>query len=235
MRWVKVDLDGTPRRYLLFQRHHAARPYRLVKDARARRLESVASSEFFFDLDTGALAKLKGDKHARSGRFFRWLFRDYLDKRLFFQFEARKEIRSKRIVQAAGLATPECVAWGVSLNPRNPLGSLLLMDHVEDAVTGAHYFSRLPEADRPAFLSRLCDDLMRLARAGYVHRDLHMNNFLCRPSGALIWVDTHVRPLPRGRRAGWRAMVRSISHRGLLDESYRDALHREMKRRWREG
>ena len=235
MRWVRVDLDGTSHRYLLFQRRPGARPYRLIKDARSRRLESVASSEFYFDRDTGAIAKLKGDKHARSGRFFRWLFRDYLDKRLFFQFEARKEIRSKQIVQAAGLSTPECVAWGVSFNPRNALGSLLLMDHVEGAVTGAHYFSCLPEADRPAFLMRLCDDLMRLARTGYVHRDLHMNNFLCRPCGTIIWVDTHVRPLPVGRRAKWHALCRSVNHRGLLNETYREWMLQEMKRQWMIG
>lgn len=62
-----------------------------------------------------------------------------------------------------------------------------------------------------------------------------MNNFLCRPSGTIIWVDTHVRPLPRGRRAKWRAMYRSINQRGLLNETYREWVHQEMKKRWMAG
>lgn len=224
-----------PRVYLMFGLRQRALPGRLAKDERCRRLESVASSEFYFDSQAGVLAKLKGDKHSRSGNFLRWLFRDYLDKRLFLQFEARKEIRSKRVVQRAGLVTPECVAWGVSLNPLNPQGSLLLMDHVDNAVTGGEYFSRLSPAERQVFLVRLCDDIMALARSGYVHRDLHMNNFLCRPCGTIVWVDTHVRPLPRGKRAKWRSIYRSISQRGFLDGEYREYIHQEVKRRWIEG
>lgn len=200
MRIVKVCLGGKCWRYLLFQDDHAMRSYQLVKDSRARRLEGMASSKFYFDLGTGALAKLKNDKYRRRESFLRWLFRDYLDKRLFFQFEARKEIRSKRLLQGAGLATPECVAWGVSLNPFNSQGSLLLMDHVNDAITGAEYFSQLTDGGRVDFLGRFCDDLIKLAKAGYVHRDLHMNNLLCNPEGEIIWVDTHVRPLPLGKR-----------------------------------
>jgi tRNA A-37 threonylcarbamoyl transferase component Bud32 len=172
LRLVTLDFEGAKRRFVLFEYEGQGRLLRLVKDDRSRLLEGMASSEFFFDVESCALAKVKRDKYRGHKRPLRWLFRDYLDKRLFFQFEARKEIRSKRIVQAAGLVTPDCVAWGVSLNPRNPLGSVLLMDHVDDAVTGAEFFRRLEEAERYVFLERICDDLMRLARAGYVHRDL---------------------------------------------------------------
>ncbi|WP_346798660.1 lipopolysaccharide kinase InaA family protein [Halomonas sp. Bachu 37] len=232
MRLTKITINGTSRRYLLFQQRGRPHSYQLDKDAHARRLDGAASSEFYFDSQSGALAKFKADKYSRSNKFLRWLLRDYIEKRLFFQFDARKEVRSLRIIRAAGLSTPECMAWGVSFDKRNRLGSLLVMEHVANAVTGAEYFTQLPEEQRHTFLTRLCDELLRLASIGYVHRDLHMENFLCRPNGEIVWIDTHVRSLPRGKRAQRQVVYRSVSQLGLLDEPYRDWLHTEMKRRW---
>ena len=233
MRLVTLDFEGVKSRFVLFEYEGQGRSLRLVKDDRARLLEGIASSEFFFDVESGALAKVKRDKYRGRKRPLRWLFRDYFEKRLMFQFEARKEIRSQRAVRAAGLVTPRCVAWGLSFNPFNRRGSLLLMEHVQDVVTGEQHFASLEVAGREAFLMRFCGDLMRLARAGYAHRDLHMNNLLCTPRGEIIWVDTHVRPLPRSKRGKWREVYRSISNPRLLDEDWREWLHQEMKRRWK--
>lgn len=235
MKFTAVQVDGRRRGYLLFEYVGAYTPLNLAKDERSRLLEQVASSEFYFDESTGALAKVKSDKYDWRRNPFRWFWRDYFEKRLLFQFEARKEIRSKKVVRLAGLVTPDCVAWGLSLNPFNRRGSLLLMEHVHGVVTGEQYFTGLGEVDRMAFLSQFCEDVMKLARAGYVHRDLHMNNVLCKPSGSIVWVDTHVKPLPLGKRAKWRAIYRSISNRRLLDDHYRQWIHDDMKQRWMAG
>lgn len=233
MRFVSLDFEGVKRTFLLFEYENKARSMRLIKDDRARLLEAIASSEFFFDVDSGALAKVKRDKYRGRKRPLRWFFRDYLEKRLLFQFEARKEIRSQRVLRAAGLTTPSCMAWGLSFNPFNRLGSLLLMEHLTGVVTGEQHFTALDDRERLVFLAHFCEDLMRLARAGYAHRDLHMNNLLCTQAGEIIWVDTHVRPLPRSKHGKWREVYRSIMNPRLLDADRRDWLHQEMKRRWK--
>jgi len=233
VRITSVEITGRKRRYLLFESGSMKVPLNLKKDDRSRLMEEMASSEFYFDKETGVLAKVKSDKYRWRQRPLRWLLRDFIDKRFFFQFEARKEVRSKKILQQAGLLTPRCLAWGVSLNPFNHQGSLLLIEHVDGVKTGEQYFNDLSERQRANFLSRLCDDLMKLATAGYVHRDLHLNNFLCTHLGEIIWIDTHVKPLPLGNRARWRALYRSISQRHLLDSRYRDMVHAYLKRRWR--
>ncbi|EWH02953.1 lipopolysaccharide kinase InaA family protein [Halomonas sp. BC04] len=232
MKLVTVEIGHRSRTYLLFESDKLNVPLSLVKDERSRLLEEFASSDFYFDGTTGILAKVKNDKYRWRQRPFRWFFRDFIDKRFLFQFEARKEVRSKKIVQKAGLMTPDCVAWGISLNPFNHQGSLLLIEHVNGVKTGEQYFSSLEDSVRPAFLARLCDDIFKLAKAGYIHRDLHMNNFLCTPDGRIIWIDTHVKPLPRAARAKWRALYRSISSHSLLDEYNRKRIHTQLKRRW---
>ncbi|EWG99639.1 lipopolysaccharide kinase InaA family protein [Halomonas sp. BC04] len=235
MKVATVMLEGRRRHYLLFEYASSSTPLYLAKDERSHLLEQVASSEIYFDESTGTMAKVKSDKHRWRKRPLRWFFRDFIEKRLLFQFEARKEVRSKKVVRAAGLLTPDCVAWGVSLNPFNRRGSLLLMEHLDGVMTGEQYFQGLNEAGRKQFLAQFCEDVMLLARAGYVHRDLHMNNVLCRPTGSIIWVDTHVKPMPRGNRAKWRAIYRSISQRGLLNDYYRQWIHDDMKQRWLAG
>jgi tRNA A-37 threonylcarbamoyl transferase component Bud32 len=228
-----VEIAGRRRNYLLFESGRMRLPLSLSKDDRSRLMEGMASSEFYFDKTTGVLAKVKSDKYRWQQRPVRWFLRDFIDKRIFWQFEARKEVRSKKILQQAGLNTPRCLAWGLSLNPFNHQGSLLLIEHVDGVMTGEQYFAGLGEYQREGFLASLCDDLMKLAAAGYVHRDLHMNNFLCTATGEIIWIDTHVKPLPINKRAKWRALYRSISQRHLLDSHYRESLHRYLKRRWR--
>lgn len=235
MKLATVKMEGRRRSYLLFEYAASTTPLHLAKDARSHQLEQVASSEIFFDESTGTMAKVKSDKHQWRLKPFRWFFRDFIEKRLLFQFEARKEVRSKKVVREAGLLTPHCVAWGVSLNPFNRRGSLLLMEHLEGVMTGEQHFQGLNEVARKHFLAQFCEDIMLLARAGYVHRDLHMNNVLCRPTGSIIWVDTHVKPLPRGNRAKWRAIYRSISNRELLNDYYRQWVHDDMKQRWLAG
>ena len=220
MKIVAVEIAGRRRSYMLFDCGEMPIPLCLAKDASSCLKESMASSEFYFDTTTGVLAKIKSDKYRWRQRPLRWLFRDFIDKRLFFQFEARKEVRGKRVLQRAGLRTPRCVAWGVSLNPFNRQGSLLLIEHIDGVLTGEQYFLSLTEPERDRFLAKLCDDLIKLADAGYVHRDLHMNNFLCTSQGEIIWIDTHVKPLPFGSRAKQRAIYQSVSQWCLPDVRY---------------
>ncbi|MGR4068082.1 lipopolysaccharide kinase InaA family protein [Billgrantia sp. C5P2] len=233
MKITAVEIAGHRRNYLLFESGNMQAPLSLAKDDRSRLMEEKASSEFYFDKATGVLAKVKRDKYGWRQRPLRWFMRDFLDKRFFFQFEARKEVRSKKILRQAGLCTPRCLAWGISLNPFNHQGSLLLIEHVNGVMTGEQYFEGLNEPGRDRFLVRLGDDLLKLAVAGYVHRDLHMNNFLCASTGEIIWIDTHVKPLPISQRGKWRALYRSISQQHLLDERYRESLHLYLKERWR--
>ena len=225
MKITRVEVAGRKRNYLLFGSGEIPVPLRLAKDERSHMMEGMASSEFYFDTSTGVLAKIKSDKYRWQQRPLRWLFRDFIDKRLFFQLEARKEVRSNRVLQRAGLRTPRCVAWGVSLNPFNRQGSLLLIEHVDGVLTGEQYFIGLNESGRDRFLTQLCDELIRLADAGYVHRDLHMNNFLCTSQGGIIWIDTHVKPLPLGSRARQRAIYRSVSQWRLPDARYCSFVH----------
>jgi len=228
---VAVDIAGRRRTYLLFESGDIQTSLVLAKDGRSRLMEEMASSEFYFDASTGVLAKVKSDKYDWRQRPVRWFLRDFIDKRLFFQFEARKEVRSKRVLQRAGLRTPRCVAWGVSLNPFNHQGSLLVIEHVDGLMTGEQYFRGLEEPQRDHFLVSLCDDLLKLATAGYMHRDLHMNNFLCTSQGEIIWIDTHVKSLPFEKHARAQALCRSVS-KSHLPARYCLFVHDYIQQRW---
>src|SRR5690554_6065597 len=192
MKIVAVEIAGRRRSYMLFDCGEMPIPLCLAKDARSCLMESMASSEFYFDTTTGVLAKIKSDKYRWRQRPLRWLFRDFIDKRLFFQFEARKEVRGKRVLQRAGLRTPRCVAWGVSLNPFNRQGSLLLIEHIDGVLTGEQYFLGLAEPERDRFLASYSLVLSSSAAAAMGNRRRNWTSFLGRSQGAAFGVDPHV-------------------------------------------
>lgn len=229
MKLLDIPFNDRRRRYLVV--HADGLPDRLALSSTTttQAFEAVGSSRFYVSEDRRILAKVVPDKFARREAPFKWLLRDYLEKRWLGQSDARKEYLSLRILRRAGLATPRCHGWGISLNPGNRNGSLLLMEHVQHARSGGEVFDELDEPGRLSFLERLCREVARLARAGYVHRDLHYNNLLIDEHGEIVWIDAHVRRLPTKSADQWPALKRSLSVNKLRGEGYRAAIETRLR------
>lgn len=178
------------------------------------------------------MGKVTTDKYNRIKKPVKWLLHDYLEKRLLLQADAAKEYRSLMILRRTGLRTPHCYGWGVSLHPGNNGGSLLLMEHLQDARPGGDVFEVMTEAERLVFLTRFSQEVALLALAGYVHRDLHYNNLLLDRNGQIIWIDAHVRRLPRRKSLHWSAIHRSLTVDKLGGESYRAFVEQQLQKRF---
>ncbi len=225
-----ISFNGRPHRYWVFHADGLPAPLRLVSTHTTAAFEAVGSSRFFLTEDGRLLAKVVSDKFDKRRAPLDWFGRDYLEKRWLLQSNARKELLSLRILQRAGLTTPHCHGWGLSLNPSNPSASLLLMEHRQDARPGGEVFDALDEQGRLRFLERFCEEVVTLAHAGYVHRDLHYNNLLIDANGGLVWIDTHVRRLPRKRADHWPALERSLSVTKLRGAKYRALAIEQLRR-----
>lgn len=221
MKLLNLPLEGKPHRYLIFHSLRLPDNLQLTSSTTTEAFEAVGSSRFFLSKDGQILAKVVPDKFDRRQAPLQWLGRDYLEKRWLGQSDARKEYRSLQILRRAGLSTPRCHGWGVSLDPANRNASLLLMEHVQDARLGGDAFKTMGEQERLELLDRLCSEVAHVARHGYAVRDLHYNNLLVSDSGTLIWLDTHLRRLPRRRQARWNMIRNSLTATKLGGEEYR--------------
>nr|WP_282103402.1 lipopolysaccharide kinase InaA family protein [Halomonas getboli] len=217
---LDIPFDDRRRRYLVFHANGLPAQLRLASTSTTAAFEAVGSSRFYLSQDGQILAKVVPDKFAKRKAPVSWFRRDYLEKRWLLQSDARKEFLSLRVLQRAGLTTPHCHGWGLSLNPANRNASLLLMEHRQDARPGGEVFDALDEAGRERFLERFCEEVALLARAGFVHRDLHYNNLLVDDDGNLIWIDAHVRRLPRKKADQWPALEQSLSANKLRGQVY---------------
>ncbi|MDN3522070.1 lipopolysaccharide kinase InaA family protein [Halomonas ramblicola] len=232
MKLLDIPFDDRRRRYLVFHAQALPAELTLASTATTREFEAVGSSRFFVSRDGALLAKVVPDKYARREAPVKWLLQDYLETRWLAQSDARKEYRSLQILRRAGLAAPRCHGWGISLNPANRNASLLLMEHVQDARPGGEVFDALDEPGRLAFLERFCEEVARLAHAGYVHRDLHYNNLLVAQDGTLLWIDAHVRRLPTKSADQWPALKRSLTVSKLRGETYREKVEQQLQALW---
>ncbi|TLF47258.1 hypothetical protein FEI13_16420 [Halomonas urmiana] len=232
MKLLDIPFNDRRRRYLVV--HPDGLPDRLALSSTTttQAFEAVGSSRFYVSQDRRILAKVVPDKFARRQAPFKWLLRDYLEKRWLAQSDARKEYLSLQVLRRAGLATPRCHGWGVSLNPGNRNGSLLLMEHLQNARPGGEVFDALDEPGRLRFLERFCQEVARLARAGYVHRDLHYNNLLIDEHDEILWIDAHVRRLPTKSADQWPALKRSLTVNKLRGEAYRNRVERRLGVLW---
>ncbi|MBW6391990.1 lipopolysaccharide kinase InaA family protein [Billgrantia antri] len=220
MKLLNIPFDDRRRRYLVC--HANGLPEKLALDSTTTtsQFEAIGSSRFFVSRDGTLLAKVVPDKFRKAQAPLKWLLRDYLEKRWLAQCDARKEYNSLRILRRAGLATPRCHGWGLSLNPSNRYASLLLMEHIRNARPGGEMFEEMSEADRHSFLKLFCTEVARLARYGYVHRDLHYNNLLITEAGRLLWIDAHVRRLPKQSDKAWNALEASLTESKLRGAAY---------------
>lgn len=221
MTFHRVSLDGVSRWYLI--RNLASLPVKtsLSHPAAMATLEQIGSSAFYLDETGGSLYKLVRDKYDWRKRTGKWLFRDLLDKRLSGRFAAAREYRSNRIIRRAGLKTISCRAYGVAVNPCNPLGSLYAMQYLDEARSGERHFLEQDEVGRRDFLLRMCDEALQLIAHGYVHRDFHFGNVLVDTQGALIWIDTHIRRLPRAHAQRQACLEAMLIPTKLKGEKYR--------------
>ncbi|EPC04119.1 hypothetical protein L861_02070 [Litchfieldella anticariensis FP35 = DSM 16096] len=232
MQLLDIPFNDARRRYLVFHPWHMPDRLHLASTTTTQEFEQHASSRFYVSDDQTVLAKVVPDKFDKRHHPFQWFGRDYLEKRWLLQTDARKEFLSLRILRKAGLQTPTCHGWGVSLNPRNRNASLLLMEYLPTARPGGEYFDALDEAGKHRFLERFVGEVVQLAKAGFVHRDLHYNNLLVTASDDIVWIDAHVRTLPRNTDAKWQALSRSLTVNKLRGETYRRYAEQRLREQW---
>ncbi|WFM69794.1 lipopolysaccharide kinase InaA family protein [Halomonas sp. CKK8] len=221
MKLLDIPFDDRRRRYLVFHPDGLPDRLALASTTTTAAFEAVGSSHFFLSADRQILAKVVPDKFSKRQAPFKWLLRDYLEKRWLAQSDARKEFLNLRILRKVGLKTPRCHGWGISLNPGNRNASLLLMEHLQDARPGGEVFDALDEDGRLAFLNRFCREVAQLALAGYEHRDLHYNNLLIDRNENIVWIDAHLRRLPTKSADQWPALRKSLTVNKLRGEGYR--------------
>ncbi|MFG6667837.1 hypothetical protein ACGK9R_12065 [Halomonas sp. HNIBRBA4712] len=187
-------------------------------------LDRHASSHFFFQAQSSTLFKLVRDKYSPKEHFWRWLGRDIISKRLTGSYDAYKEFASRRILQQLGQNTVDVRCYGVALNFLNPLGSLYAMERLENCVTGSAHFETLSETERTVFIDTLAAQVVELARAGYYHRDLHLDNLLVDDQGRLVWIDTHVKALPTSAKKRAALLDNMLTNSRISDAAYRTRL-----------
>jgi tRNA A-37 threonylcarbamoyl transferase component Bud32 len=229
---LDIPFNDCRRRYLVFHPNGLPDRLQLSSTSTTQAFEAVGSSRFYVSEDQRILAKVVPDKFFKRRSPLKWLLRDYLEKRWLLQSDARKEYQSLQILRSAGLKTPDCLGWGLSLNPGNRNASLLLMEHVQDTRPGGEVFDALDEEGRLAFLEHFSREVLQLARAGYVHRDLHYNNLLIASNDDILWIDAHVRRLPRKRTDQWPALKKSLTVNKLRGEIYRARVEHHLHASW---
>ncbi|WP_413616489.1 phosphotransferase [Halomonas cupida] len=234
MKLLDIPFNDRRRRYLIFHPRRLPDRLALASTSTTEAFEEVGSSRFYTSTDGAILAKVVPDKFSRRREPLKWLTRDYLEKRCLAQSDARKEYMSLRTLQRAGLRTPRCHGWGLSLNPANRNASLLLMEHIQGARMGGDVvFLQADEASRERLLDQVADEVLKLAQAGYLHRDLHLNNLLVTAEHELVWVDAHLKPMPRANNKRWSALKATLSANKFYGEQYRQRVEDRLKDAWR--
>lgn len=216
--------------YIFFKRDNSLSSFIFESSSITKSFEAVGCSKFYLSEKGDILAKVVTDKYSRSEHFLKWLLRDYLEKRILLQTDAAKEYHSLMILRRAGLRVPRCYGWGVSLHPGNSGGSLLLMEHVKDSRPGGEVFDAMSETERLEFLIGFSHEVALLAKAGFVHRDLHYNNLLLDNDGRIIWIDAHVRRLPIRKPLHWPVILRSLTVSKLRGEHYCSFVEQQLRK-----
>ncbi|MGY3857573.1 lipopolysaccharide kinase InaA family protein [Aeromonas intestinalis] len=228
MTLTSLNFNGQNHYYLLVNDDLHLDSWTLKQSPQTRQFEAQGSSLFWHHNASNSLCKLVADKYPRWT--LRWFCRDLLSKRMVGHIDAFREWRSNRLIRQAGLNVVPCKAAGLALNPLNPLGSFLAVQYLQDHQSCEAYFQRADEANRLALLRQMANDIFQLAKQGYYHRDLHLGNLMQAPSGAIVWIDTHVRRLPLLQSQRRQTLIASLEPGKLFGQGYRDYLLAQLER-----
>ncbi|MES1951274.1 hypothetical protein S4A8_10471 [Salinisphaera sp. S4-8] len=123
--------------------------------------------------------------------------------RKYWAAQAKREMAANRIMQRLGIRTATLIGYGIRLMPWSRLESLLFMDELPAHDTLRVVLRRLTdEHGRALLIDRIAQDIARLYRNGWHHKDCHLENVVlprtdaARPNASypdLIWVDNDLR------------------------------------------
>ena len=142
--------------------------------------------------------------------FFGWFYKNLLKKLSVFKLDGFREYSGYKIAHSIGLKTPIFYCWGSALSPFDDILSFLLISYEEDTVSGSGYFKGLSNADKIMFVNNLTGEIVKLAKHGYSHRDLHLDNFLVKNNGDIIWIDNHFKKLSFFKSKKKKQLAKSI-------------------------
>ncbi|WP_435631027.1 AarF/UbiB family protein [Carnimonas bestiolae] len=185
-----------------------------------RHFAAIGSSYFQLSSDGSMLLKFSRDKYRPQAHFFKWLMRDVISTRWLGSFDSKHEYQSAEVLRSVGQHTVLCHGVGVAAGLSNPLNSVFVMEYMASAVSGRERMAQLAPDEQRIFFDRFMGLVIALAKAGYAHRDLHMGNILVTQDDRLVWIDTHVKRLPRALKKRARVLSRMIDPNKLGGPHY---------------
>ena len=148
-----------------------------------------------------ALLKIEPCKYQLKNNFIKWLGRDLLKKIFLTNLALRQEAKGYRIVQALGISTPKLYGWGCVLGMSSPYLSFIIISYENNAMLLSDYYNSAPCLEQDKIIKKLAKELKCLAYNGYLHRDVHLNNFLIdKTKSKLIWIDVNLKKLPKSSK-----------------------------------
>jgi tRNA A-37 threonylcarbamoyl transferase component Bud32 len=118
---------------------------------------------------------------------------------------ARRELENLLALAQQGFPVPEGLAWcaepAAAKHPRRAGRSALVMARVEHSGSLRERLKVVAELERGMLLGQLLALVTRLHAAGWIHRDLYLQHFVCVQQGLLL-LDVgraRQRPAPRSR------------------------------------
>ena len=179
------------------------------------------ASDLYVSSDRNLLVKTQKNKYNFKSDFFRWLLRDFYKKITFLNLDARRECKGYKIVNQAGLKTPEFYCWGTALSPFNNILSFMVVEFKSDMITGFNYINNLSNNEKYSFIKKLSYEVGALVELGYIHRDLYLNNFLVSPEEKIFWIDVHFRKLSSKKEKESEQIANSLTAHQLGGEAYK--------------
>jgi len=141
--------------------------------------------------------KIVPSKYGHTANKLKFIFRELISERLFFNAQTIREYRHSKKLAKLGINTAKVYSAGFLLTGMEKYSGIIIYERLYEQITAQEFMLSEESASRKeSLLANISADYKKMSKKGMHYYDLHLSNVLVNPETlSTYWIDPRLKKL----------------------------------------